>query len=339
MNIKEQNGVMKNKIIELVSKAGQMTPKQISYELELSQSMTQRHLKRLVSENKLVKKGVAPKVLYLINFKNDQEVKIPNKEELRGFVENVLPTPFEDNFTYIKSDGTEVGGLVGFVVWCQDRGLDMVKSMQTYLQTITEYDAFYRDGSIDATKKIKSSFGNNQNLDSLHYLFFYSLPVFGRTKISNWLFYGKQLQQQHLIKRVLDISLPLIHKFITENEIRAICFVPPSVPRKLQFMKELENALNIRLPKINIVKVQTPITIQQKSLKSIEDRIINAESTMFVEGNGNNFENILIIDDFTGSGATLNVLAGKIKKQNIARKVLGLTITGSVNGFEVVKEV
>ena len=104
-------------------------------------------------------------------------------------------------------------------------------------------------------------------------------------------------------------------------------------------MKELENALNIRLPKINIVKVQTPITIQQKSLKSIEDRIINAESTMFVEGNGNNFDNILIIDDFTGSGATLNVLAGKIKKQNISQKVLGLTITGSVNGFEVVKEV
>ena len=51
------------------------------------------------------------------------------------------------------------------------------------------------------------------------------------------------------------------------------------------------------------------------------------------------YKRLIIIDDFTGSGATLNVLAGKIKEQKIAKEVFGLTITGSVNGFEVVKEI
>ena len=137
----------------------------------------------------------------------------------------------------------------------------------------------------------------------------------------------------------MDLSVPLIEKFIQENKIQAIAFVPPSVPRQTQFMKELENALQIKIPKINIVKVQTPITIQQKSLKNIEDRIENAQKTMYVEGAGFDFKRLLIIDDFTGSGSTLNIIAGKMKMQNIAREVYGLTITGSVNGFEVVKEV
>ena len=51
------------------------------------------------------------------------------------------------------------------------------------------------------------------------------------------------------------------------------------------------------------------------------------------------FKKVIIIDDFTGSGATLNILAKKIKQQKIAQEVIGLTITGSMNGFEVVKEI
>lgn len=46
-----------------------------------------------------------------------------------------------------------------------------------------------------------------------------------------------------------------------------------------------------------------------------------------------------IIDDFTGSGATLNIIAGKCLKQNVAKEVIGLTITGSVNGFDVIREI
>ena len=79
--------------------------------------------------------------------------------------------------------------------------------------------------------------------------------------------------------------------------------------------------------------------IQQKSLKEISDRIQNAEGTMVINNENMNYKKLLIIDDFTGSGSTLNILASKIKRQKIANSVIGLTITGSMNGFEVIKEI
>ena len=104
-------------------------------------------------------------------------------------------------------------------------------------------------------------------------------------------------------------------------------------------MKVLENALNLNLPKIKIVKVKTPVTVPQKSLKDLKERIENAQTSLIVETRNTNYQKLLIIDDFTGSGATLNVVAEKCKKQNVAHTIFGLTITGSINGFEVIREV
>lgn len=51
--------------------------------------------------------------------------------------------------------------------------------------------------------------------------------------------------------------------------------------------------------------------VQQKSLKEMRDRILNAEDTMVISHILYNYKKVLIIDDFTGSGATLNVIAKK----------------------------
>jgi hypothetical protein len=40
-----------------------------------------------------------------------------------------------------------------------------------------------------------------------------------------------------------------------------------------------------------------------------------------------------------GSGATLNETATQIKQKGIAKKVIGLSITGSFKGFDVISEV
>ena len=45
---------------------------------------------------------------------------------------------------------------------------------------------------------------------------------------------------------------------------------------------------------------------------------------------------ILLIDDAVGSGATFNVLASKIKNNNIANKVFCIAIVGSLNGFCII---
>ena len=130
-----------------------------------------------------------------------------------------------------------------------------------------------------------------------------------------------------------------IINLIKENDIDAVCFIPPTVKREIQLMKELENNLDLPLKKIKIIKIKSDIAIPQKTLSKIKDRIENAEKTFFVDDKGH-YNNILIIDDAVGSGATLNIVAGKIKQAKINKgKVIGLAITGSFKGFDIISEI
>jgi predicted amidophosphoribosyltransferase len=51
------------------------------------------------------------------------------------------------------------------------------------------------------------------------------------------------------------------------------------------------------------------------------------------------FENVLLIDDFVGSGSTLNETSKKIRNKHLATNVYGLALTGSFKGFEVINQV
>lgn len=52
------------------------------------------------------------------------------------------------------------------------------------------------------------------------------------------------------------------------------------------------------------------------------------------------YNNILLIDDAVGSGATMNEIAGKIRYKKICRgRLIGLAITGSFKGFDAISEV
>jgi predicted amidophosphoribosyltransferase len=131
-----------------------------------------------------------------------------------------------------------------------------------------------------------------------------------------------------------------IHAYIKYIKPDAVAFIPPTVPRKKQIMKELKKFLNLSLPEVQIEKIKTGISVQQKSLKDLNDRIYNAEHTMVVISKIKKpYKKLLIIDDFTGSGSTLNEMAKKCKEQGVATKVIGLTLTGSINGFDVLKEI
>jgi predicted amidophosphoribosyltransferase len=93
------------------------------------------------------------------------------------------------------------------------------------------------------------------------------------------------------------------------------------------------------LKKIGIVKIRSDIVVPQKTLSKIGDRIENAKGTFFIDDKGS-YNNILLIDDAVGSGATLNVVAGKIRQAKLNRgKIIGLAITGSYKGFDVISEV
>jgi len=91
--------------------------------------------------------------------------------------------------------------------------------------------------------------------------------------------------------------------------------------------------------KIDISKVQNLVPVQQKSLKKIDDRILNAQKTIQIDSSKVG-KNVLLIDDVTGSGATLNQTAKKIIEKNNAQNVYAFTITGSAKSgvFDVISE-
>ncbi len=130
-----------------------------------------------------------------------------------------------------------------------------------------------------------------------------------------------------------------VKKLIKSENIQAVGFIPPTVDRRVQLQKELEKIYAFSLPKIKIFKATNQIAVPQKSLNKLSDRIINAQNTIFVEG-GQAYKTVLLIDDAVGSGATLNETARKIKeKSGVKVKVIGLSLTGSFKGFDVISEV
>lgn len=323
----------KDQIIKYIKENDKVTVNKLTEVFSIERRMIHYHLSKLIKDEKLVKVGIPPKVYYSVNAKS----KVERREYLLNFDEIKI---INDNFTLLEPNGEEIEGFDGFVKWCEDRKYNVENKGHEYIKLLKEYDNYKKVNFIDATQKLISTFkGDERFLNELYYLYPYSFPVFGKTKMGQWLFHAKQTQNKNLIKKVLEIIIPQISDFIKEKNVDAVAFVPPTVPRNIQFMSELRKHLNINLPLVKIEKIKTEIMIQQKSLKEISDRIQNASGTMVINNENTNYKKLLIIDDFTGSGSTLNILASKIKKQKVADSVIGLTITGSMNGFEVIKEI
>ena len=133
---------------------------------------------------------------------------------------------------------------------------------------------------------------------------------------------------------------PDVKGIIEKYAIKYICYIPPTIERKVQFLATLKKSLQIELPEIMAIKIASATKVPQKTLRKLEDRIINAQTTIAVDPNQKINGNVLIIDDATGSGATLNETAKKIR--NIADekvKIIGYSVVGSFKGFDVISEV
>jgi phosphoribosylpyrophosphate synthetase len=316
------------KIIEYIKKNRQATGKELSDYLEISDRAVRKQLSKLVEEDLLSKIGKPPKVYYFLK-------KIKEKEEV--LIDEEKRKIIEENYLIITSSGEKIDGLNGFIYWCKRNNLDINKTADEYIKTIRKYDGFKVNGIINGMDKFKKTF-DFVFLDNIYYLDFYSIERFGKTKLGQLLLYGKQSGNKKIIKEIITEIKPKIEKIIKDNKIDAIGFIPWTVKREVQFMRELEKGLNLPIKKILIEKVKTEIIVPQKSLSKTLDRIENARNTILVIDKGN-YNNILLIDDAVGSGATLNETARQIKERDLAKNVMGLSITGSFKGFDVISEV
>ena len=300
-----------NKIIDYLSKHGKTTPNDLILNLESSPRAIFKELNKLLEDQGLQKEGIPPKVYYSIAKKSKDQPSLNIPEVEKNFLKK--------NFLHITNLGKWQEGVDGFTIWCQQRNLDPEKTVGEYINTLNKYESYRKKDLINGMYKLKHSF-SKVFLDEIFYLDFYSIERFGKTRLGQMLLYAKQSQNRKLIKKLsLEIN-PFIKKIIKEYNIDCVGFIPPSVKRQVQLMKELERNLNLSLPKLKISKVRTDIIVPQKTLSKIEDRVENASNTIVVEEK-RIFNNILLIDDAVGSGATLNENRSKYqKKRNLQEK-------------------
>lgn len=321
----------KYKIIEYIKINTEVSAKQLVDYLELSERAVFKQLAKLIEAGELTKIGTPPKVFYKIKKATDQ--KTPLNLQVKADIRKLI----EDNYVYITPLGEYHKGVLGFVSWCRERSLIPDVQANQYAELINKIDKSRKHGVIVATNKFKDSF-DKPAIKQVYYADFYSLPQFGKTKLGQLLLYAKQSQDKKRIKNIADIVRSSIDTVIKIYQIEAVGFIPPTVKREIQFMKELERNLAINLPIISLSKIKTEIIVPQKTLSKMSDRIANAQNTIIVE-DIREYKNVLLIDDAAGSGATLNETAKKLVDKKLAKNVYGMVVVGSYKGFDVISEV
>jgi len=319
-----------DKIVEFIKEKGQIRGVEIASYLGITRQALFRYLPKLLASGAIIKVGKPPKVYYLINEKKEQINNTVFSEEVKNKI--------NQEFLVITPAGEKKEGTDGFVYWCNKNNLPVEKTADEYVKTLAKYGTYQKDGFINGMKKMKNSFPEVY-LDEVLYLDFYSIERFGKTKLGQLLLYAKQSQNISLMNELIKIIEPKIDQIVKKFNIDGIGFIPPTVKREKQLMKVFEKELIGNLRKIVIVKIATPVAVPQKTLNKIEDRIENAKNTLVVSENVT-CNNILLLDDAIGSGATLNETAKKIKDKGLCKgKIFGLAITGSFKGFDVISEV
>ena len=318
------------KIIQYIKNNGHASGRELADYLELSDRAVRKQLSAFLEKDILSKVGKPPKVFYLLK----KVSSITSSEE----VDSEIIKKIDEKYFLITADGKRMEGFSGFKYWCNRQNLPLNKTAREYIKTIRKYDAYKKNDLIDGMKKIKSTFGKS-NLDKLYYLDFYSIERFGKTRLGQLLLYAKQSQDRKLMKELIVEIKPRVDAIINKYNIDGIGYIPPTVKRELQLMKVLEKGLKENIRGVKIAKLKTEIIVPQKTLNKLPDRIENAKNTFVLEDNSV-YNNIMLIDDAVGSGATMNEIAGKIKSKGICKgKIIGLAITGSFKGFDVISEV
>lgn len=320
-----------DKILDFIRQRGEARAIEIKREFGYSRVFVHRELAKLLKQGRVAKSGTPPRVFYTISENtNDSIDTIVLDKDAQKFIES--------NYLYITPTGDIMEGVEAFRFWCAKTKQNFVKTAGEYINTLKKYYKLKKDDLIDGTYKFKNTF-EDLGLDKVFYLDFYAIERFGKTKLGQTLLYAKQSQNENLMNNLVKEIKPKIIKLIDKYQIDAIGYIPPTVKREVQFMNILETNLNLNTPRINIVKTKEKLLIPQKTLNKLEDRILNAKKTIIVNDT-RIFNNILIVDDAVGSGATLNETALRIKSKKLCTgKIYGLAIVGSFKGFDVISEV
>ncbi len=343
--------VNKNKdILAYIKKFGPIRPSQIAIGVGISNTNLHIALLRLCDDGTVIKTGNVPRVYYQYTeeLSKDRDAYIKastyTKNRVNNSQDNIKSSGtfneyiVEINYIYTTADGQILRGIEGFKYWCHKAKLNFESELNSYIKNIKLIEKIKKDGIISLKKTILSGKGTKIYLDKIYCSDFYNIGHFGKTKLGQLVYISKTSQNKTLVKEISNLIKTDIEHLIKKYNIKYIAFIPPTIKRNVQFLDVLENNLNINLKKIKIEKIKSKTLIPQKTLRKLEDRIENASKTISISPIQKIDGPVLLIDDATGSGATLNETAKKIK--NISDvKVIGYSVVGSMKGFDVINEI
>lgn len=328
----------RNKIIDYIEYYGQARAHDLKKELQISNVAIHKQLKKLLQDGVIVRKGKPPLVFYILRVEINEAIRTTETEQLSAYVKQIIET----NFLSITPDGRLLYGMKGFIYWKNlyqgKKPFEIVA--KEYTDSLEEQKKYFsKNGWIEATAKLKNTF-KDTCVDHLLFQEIYSYRIFGRTKLTKLVMYAKQTGVRELISKISAMAKPVIEKIIKAYSINAVLYIPPTVPRPLQFMDELALTLNLSLPEIKLVKVISgDIPIPQKTLSSVEERVINARDSIYLKDTKeSSYKNVLLIDDVVGSGASFNETAKKLKAVKV-ENIIAFALVGNLKGFDVIREI
>ncbi len=190
--------------------------------------------------------------------------------------------------------------------------------------------------------------GEENHLDGLYYI---AIDRIGQTiesdtykKIKQYKSFSETYKQE--MKEYIDwiFSNPHFASLLERKGMTHIAVVPNNYERPVSInaiMKSSVTSFHPQLSIINIQKNSNPNTTTQKSIKIFCDRLTNAELLFDIHNSDKipDDAHVLIIDDVFWSGATINMVAKKIKEKNPHIKITGFALAGSYrDGFDVINE-
>jgi hypothetical protein len=306
-------------------------------DIGITNAAIHRQLNKLLAQGEISKVGKPPTVFYILKAKAQPlPQRIPS--DVSAFI--------NATYVYVSPAGEFLEGIEGFTRWVR-----AIKQEKYLLPLAQEYvivrsaatTFFTSDGWIDATEsKERETFGET-SVQKLLFRDFYSVEKFGKTRLGQMVLYAKTSQNIAIIDSIVTQIKPVIDRIIQVHNIDTVGFIPPSIKRKVQLMTELRNRLHIHLPEVAFVKAYTgDVTVSQKSLSKLAERIENARQTIFVDMNksAQQSNNVLLFDDAVGSGATMHETAKKVRALlKPTGNIIGFAIIGSSKGFEVIREI
>ena len=324
--MKEKLGKTKQKIIDVLYDKC-LSPFDLQHHLGISASTVHDHLRFLFREGFIEKVGVAPHVCYTV--KKKTAVDIVN-----------------EYFVFQDSLGKLHYGMDGFHLWSENslKKMTFEEKVALYNERISTAEANKKGFFFDMTDKLQKvkSVGEGVYLSEMACLALRTVQDFGRTRMGVYMDVVKSAGTPKILDAVLDFSVPLIIAYAKECQVNAVGFIPPTRRRPKQIMTLLEKQFHkgsFRAAVIDIEKIRGDIPREQKTIRELRDRIHNANHTFRVSpySHVHNYKRILLVDDFIGSGTTLNQVAKLLKDRGFTGEVFGLGIVGEERGYSVEK--